>query len=76
MRLVDKSLLCSMKLESRKYQIIERVMQFDEEELAKLEIFLSEEQGLSESLERSLHQVRDGKVMPHEQVKKKYEKWL
>lgn len=32
--------------------------------------------GLSKSLDRALRQVKEGKVSPHAEVRKKYEKWL
>lgn len=65
-----------MNLESRKYNLIEQVMQFDEPELIKLETFLEEESKLSASLDLALTQVEEGKVTPHLEVRKKYEKWL
>ncbi|MBN8576316.1 MAG: hypothetical protein J0L66_05205 [Cytophagales bacterium] len=67
-----------MKIEIRKYQLIERVMTLNENQLEKLESFLAQESGteLSVSLDRALQQVKEGKVTPHTQVRKKYEKWL
>ena len=69
-------LICYMNIEARKYHIIERVMQLDEDQLRKMEMFLGQEAELSASLDRALQQVREGKVVPHSEVKKKYEKWL
>lgn len=65
-----------MNLESRKYQIIERVMNLSEEEVDHLENILSSESALSQSLDFSLQQVADGRTTPHQEVKKRYEKWL
>ncbi|MEM9328769.1 MAG: hypothetical protein AAGA85_24095 [Bacteroidota bacterium] len=65
-----------MSIEVRKYQLIERVMQFGEKELDKLESFLASDSELSASLDRALQQVKDGKVTPHEEVREKYKKWL
>lgn len=65
-----------MNIEARKYQLIERVMKFDEEELRKIESFLQNESALSASLDRALGQVKKGQVTPHSEVRKKYEKWL
>jgi len=65
-----------MNLESRKYHLIERVMSFNEQELDRLESLVEEESELSISLDRALKQVEEGKVTPHNEVRKKYEKWL
>lgn len=67
-----------MKIEIRKYQLIERVMTLNENQVEKLESFLAQESAteLSVSLDRALQQVKEGKVTPHTQVRKKYEKWL
>lgn len=65
-----------MDIKTRKYQMIERVMKFDENELNKLEIFLEEESKLSASLDKAMQQVKEGKVTSHDVVRKKYEKWL
>ncbi len=65
-----------MNIEARKYHLIERVMHFDENEIDKIEMFLSKESELSASLDRALQQVEEGKVTPHNEVRKKYEKWL
>ena len=65
-----------MDITLRKYHLIERVMKFNEEDLSKIEIFLKEESGLSASLGRAINQVEEGKVTPHEEVRKKYERWL
>jgi len=65
-----------MNIEARKYQLIERVMHFNENDLNKVETFLDTESELSTSLDRSLQQVEEGKVTPHGEVRKKYEKWL
>jgi hypothetical protein len=67
-----------MDIESRKYHLIEKVMNLDEGQTKKLEAFLSEvaESELSTSLDRAISQVKSGKVTPHDEVKKKYEKWL
>lgn len=67
-----------MNLQARKYQLIERVMQFNEGELKKMETLLEElsESELSASLEKAMQQVQEGKTVPHSEVRKKYEKWL
>ncbi|TRX53022.1 hypothetical protein FNH22_21155 [Fulvivirga sp. M361] len=65
-----------MNIEKRKYHLIERVMQFNENELRKIEAFLEEESKLSSSLDQALQQVQEGKVTPHSEVRKKYERWL
>lgn len=67
-----------MKIEIRKYQLIEQVMNLSEGQLEKLESFLAQEsdKALSMSLDSALKQVKEGKVSPHAQVRKKYEKWL
>ncbi|WOK08369.1 hypothetical protein [Imperialibacter roseus] len=65
-----------MEIEARKYHLIERVMQLSEHELSNIEMFLEREAKLSASLDRALQQVKEGKVTPHSEVKKKYEKWL
>jgi predicted transcriptional regulator len=51
-------------------------MQLSEHELSNIEMFLEREAKLSASLDRALQQVKEGKVTPHSEVKKKYEKWL
>ncbi len=65
-----------MNIEARKYNLIELVIRFDENEISKIETFLEIEAELPASLDRSLQQVKEGKVTPHSQVKRKYEKWL
>jgi len=37
---------------------------------------MNEESKLKGSLELALRQVKEGKVMPHLEVRRKYEKWL
>lgn len=53
-------------------------MHLDENQIAKLEDFMTEvtESELSESLDRAIQQVSEGHIVPHEEVRKKYEKWL
>ena len=65
-----------MDLQARKYNLIERVMRFNEKELDKVELFLDREAELSASLDRALQQVEEGKVTPHSEVRKKYNRWL
>ncbi|MEQ9468056.1 MAG: hypothetical protein RLN88_11630 [Ekhidna sp.] len=65
-----------MSIEAKRYHLIERVMQFNEREIDKIETFLEEESELSASLDKALEQVDEGKVTPHSEVRKKYEKWL
>lgn len=63
-------------LQSRKYQLIEKVMKSDEQQLSRMEAALSEEAELAASLDRALDQVKNGEVTPHREVRKKYKKWL
>ncbi len=65
-----------MDIDARKYKIIEKVMHLSEPEIRKIEAFLVDEFELSSSLSRALEQVRNGEVTPHEEVQKKYKKWL
>lgn len=65
-----------MDIQARKYQLIERVMRFSEDELEKVETFLDNETELSASLDRALQQIKDEEVIPHTDVRKKFEKWL
>ena len=65
-----------MDITLRKYHLIERVMKFNEEDLSRVETFLKEELELSASLDRAINQVEEGKVTPHKEVRKKYERWL
>jgi len=65
-----------MTIEARRYRLIERVMHFNEKEIDKVEMFLDKESELSISLDRALNQVEEGKLTPHSEVRKKYEKWL
>jgi len=67
-----------MNLQSRKYQLIEQVMQFNESELKKMESLMEEiaNPDLSTSLDKAMQQVKQGKTTPHNEVRKKYEKWL
>ncbi|MEQ9219204.1 MAG: hypothetical protein RLO17_14235 [Cyclobacteriaceae bacterium] len=65
-----------MDIEARKFSLIQRVINFNESELNTIEAFLERESELSSSLDRALKQVKEGKVTPHDEVKKKYEKWL
>lgn len=67
-----------MNIEARKYHLIEKLMDLDEDQIKRLEKFLAEgsESELSASLDRAMQQVTAGKVTPHSEVRKKYEKWL
>ena len=71
-----KSLNLNMNLETRKYQLIERLMHINEAQLERIEAFIEQESKLQESLDRSLNQVKEGKIIPHVEVEKKYTKWL
>jgi len=51
-------------------------MQSSDEQLAKIEEMLKEESELEVKLEKAMQQVREGKVKPHSEVRKRYEKWL
>lgn len=67
-----------MNIQARKYQLIEQVMHLDEDQVKRLEILMAEvsQSELSASLDRGMQQVKEGKVTPHIEVRKKYEKWL
>ena len=51
-------------------------MHFNDQEIDNVEMFLDRESGLSNSLDKALQQVKEGKVTAHSEVRKKYEKWL
>jgi hypothetical protein len=67
-----------MKIEVRKYHLIEQMMRLNEDQINKLEHFIAEvsEAELSASLDRSLKQAKERKATPHSEIRKKYEKWL
>ncbi|AEL28179.1 hypothetical protein [Cyclobacterium marinum] len=65
-----------MNIETRKYKIIQKVIQSSDEQLAKIEAMLKEESELEAKLEKAMQQVKEGKVKPHSEVRKRYEKWL
>ena len=65
-----------MSIEARKYQLIEKVMTFNESQIEQIELFLKQESELEASLSKSMQQVENGDTIPHSEVKKKYEKWL
>jgi predicted transcriptional regulator len=50
----------------------------NEDQINKVEKFIAEvsEAELSASLDRAMQQANEGKVTPHSEVRKKYEKWL
>lgn len=75
---MEERKLTSMNIEARKYHLIQQVMHLDEDQIKRLETFLAEvsESEVSASLDRALEEVKKGKVTPHEEVRKKYEKWL
>lgn len=68
----------NMNIEARKYYLIEQMMRLNESEIQKLEHFIMgvSESELSSSLDLAIQQVKEDKVTPHEEVRKKYEKWL
>jgi hypothetical protein len=65
-----------MNIETRKYLIIQKIMLSSDDQLAKIEEMLKEESELEARLEKAMQQVREGKVIPHSEVRKRYEKWL
>jgi hypothetical protein len=65
-----------MDIQSRKYRIIEKVMYLNEEQLESLEATLNKEVELDLALDKSIRQVEKGKVKPHTEIRKKYQKWL
>lgn len=65
-----------MSIQERKYSIIEEIMHLDDLELNRIEAILQNRIELNESLEKSIQQVKEGKVVVHAEVRKKYEKWL
>jgi predicted transcriptional regulator len=55
----------------------EKVLQFIKQLLEEEDDFadrISDEQGAS--IEKGLQQVKEGKTVPHEEVRKRYQKWL
>lgn len=65
-----------MNLQTRKYQIIEKVMHMNAEELKEIETLLEEEKSLFVALDLAMKQIKEGSGVPHNEVRKKYEKWL
>lgn len=65
-----------MDIQTRKYKVIEKVMHLSESQLDRIESTLNEEMQLDMALERAIDQVEKGRVFPHNEVRKKYEKWL
>jgi len=65
-----------MSIQERKFSVIERIMHLGESDLQRIESVLREDAELDAALDKSINQVATGKVKPHEEVRKKYEKWL
>ncbi|WP_089358329.1 hypothetical protein [Ekhidna lutea] len=65
-----------MSIQERKYSVIEKIMHLNENDLDKIEAILQDEIELNDALDKSLQQVKEGKVTYHSQIRKKYEKWL
>lgn len=65
-----------MSLKARKYKIIETVMHLNESQLQRMETFLKEQEELDRILDQAEKDIQEGRVQPHEEVRKKYEKWL
>jgi len=65
-----------MDIQTRKYKVIEKVMHLSESQLEKIELALNHDIKLEISLDRAIQQVKEGKVKPHSEVRKKYDKWL
>jgi predicted transcriptional regulator len=65
-----------MSLKGRKYKIIEQLMQLNEDQVQRVETFLKEQEALDRTLEQAARDIQEGRVQPHEEVRKKYEKWL
>ena len=51
-------------------------MLLNESQLEKIEAVLQDEGELKASLEKAMKEVEEGKLTPHSDVRKKYEKWL
>ena len=66
-----------MNIQTRKYKVIEKVMHLSESQLERIEFTLNEDTSrLDMALDRAIEQVKEGRVKPHFEVRKKYEKWL
>jgi predicted transcriptional regulator len=55
-------------------KVLQYIKQLLQEEESDLSEKLSSEQ--ISSIERGLQQIKEGKTIPHEEVKKRYQKWL
>jgi hypothetical protein len=66
----------AMNIQTRKYKIIEQVMGLSENQLERIESTLNDDSQLDISLDQAVAQVKEGRVNPHSEVRKKYEKWL
>lgn len=65
-----------MDLRIRKDKLIQEIDQLSEDQLLAIENLIAEENNLDTHLDRALAQVRKGELRPHEEVRRKYEKWL
>jgi hypothetical protein len=65
-----------MDIQARKYNLIEKVFHLAEPELIQLEEFLTSNQLLKDSLNKSMTQKESGEYKSHSEIRKKYEKWL
>jgi len=66
-----------MNIQTRKYKVIEKVMHLSESQLERIELTLNEDNTqLDMALDRAIEQVKEGRVKSHNEVRKKYEKWL
>lgn len=55
-------------------KVLQYIKQLLQEEESDLSEKLSSEQ--ISSIQRGLQQIKEGKTIPHEEVKKRYQKWL
>lgn len=65
-----------MNIETKRYHVIEKIMNLTEYQLDNLERILLEESKLSISLDSAIQEVHEGQVKSHNEVRKKYQKWL
>ena len=60
----------------RREKLIAQIKLMNDSELDQLEAALENEIAISEALERSAQQIKEGKLTPHSQVRQRYQKWL
>jgi hypothetical protein len=70
-----------MNIEATKIDLVQRLLSIEDEEvlnriLAMLDMNFETNPQLTQALQAGLEDIRDGRVYPHEDVRKLYEKWL